>query len=415
MGRRSAPDGRGRLITVATSLLLAALCWAALILWFRSSTAMPGSTTVGAAGLFTVMWLLMMSAMMLPGISPFVLLFRTIQRRRAASSRRDQASTAVFVSGYLAVWLGAGLAAFVLYPAVQAVGNRIHAGAHPAPYIGGGIVVVAGIYQFTPLKNTCLVACRSPLTFVLEHWRDGRLGALRMGLSHGLFCLGCCWGIMAVLLVVGLMDLAWMAALSVLIIVERLAPRGVAVGRAVGVLFVALGLLMASRPDLLPATGLTMSASMRGQGMQMARMPSSAQPAGQTRTYRAIAGPYTLTLVLGPAETMLTAAEARARHARHSEIVLGRAMSSTMVMGATSRHLELHVTDAMGMAITNAHVTMRVLGTGAPAKALDVTRMYGIDQGVRDLHYGANVDLAPGRYTVRLSVNGHPAVLTVQS
>src|SRR5207248_7973418 len=117
-----------------------------------------------------------------------------------------------------------------VYTAVQAVAARVHGGAWLVPYAGGAILVFAGLYQLTPLKNACLKHCRSPLHFVMHGWRDGRTGALAMGATHGVFCLGCCWGIMAVLFVVGLMNLGWMAGLSLLIIAEKLAPRGVAIG-----------------------------------------------------------------------------------------------------------------------------------------------------------------------------------------
>src|ERR671923_89129 len=121
------------------------------------------------------------------------------------------------------------------------------------------LLVLAGLYQFTPLKNFCLKHCRSPLHFVMHGWRDGRMGAVRMGATHGLFCFGCCWGIMAVLFVVGLMNLGWMVALSLLIMAEKVAPRGVAIGRVVGGLFVALGMLMALQPGLFAAAGLVSS------------------------------------------------------------------------------------------------------------------------------------------------------------
>jgi hypothetical protein len=120
----------------------------------------------------------------------------------------------------------------------------------------GAIMILAGIYEFTPLKNACLRHCRSPLHLVMHGWREGYGGATRMGATHGLFCLGCCGGIMAVLFVVGLMNLGWMAALSLLILTEKLAPSGVAIGRLVGGLFIILGLLMALQPRLFPAGGM---------------------------------------------------------------------------------------------------------------------------------------------------------------
>ncbi len=240
---------RGGMALLAVLLLLAALSWLAIVAVAGSPVAMmamPGAASFAAAALFAVIWLVMMAAMMLPAVTPMALLFRTVQRGRGA--RDVQAvPTAVFVGGYLAVWGAAGLFAYVAYAAVQTIAARMHAGTALVPYAGGAILVLAGLYQLTPLKNACLSHCRSPLHFVMHGWREGRGGALRMGATHGLFCLGCCWGLMAVLFVVGLMNLGWMAALSLLISVEKLAPRGVLIGRIAGGLFVALGLLMAVR------------------------------------------------------------------------------------------------------------------------------------------------------------------------
>src|ERR687885_614899 len=288
-GRHAAID-RGRRVLVATLLVLAALAWAATIALARSPAAMS-----------------VMPGMMLPAIVPVVLLFRTVQRQRGARGG-PVVPVAVFVSGYLAVWLLAGLGADLAYTVAHALGARVPFGPNVAPYLGGAILVLAGLYQFTPLKNVCLKHCRSPLHFVMHGWRDSRMGAVRMGATHGLFCLGCCWGIMAVLFVVGLMNLGWMAALSLLIMAEKVTPRGVAIGRVVGGLFVALGVLMALQPGLFPATGLASGGSMDMGSMQA--------PAAGQATYRAVAGPYALRLTIGPVETMLTPAEARRTHAR---------------------------------------------------------------------------------------------------
>lgn len=266
---------RGWRAFLATIALLTGLAWAATILVARSPvamSAMPGQATPLAAALFAGMWLVMMAAMMLPAITPMMLLFRNVQRQRGASGR-PAVPTAIFVAGYLAVWLLAGLAADLIYTVAQAVGARIPTGTNVVPYVGGAIVILAGIYQFTPLKNACLRHCRSPLHLVMHGWREGYGGAMCMGATHGLFCLGCCGGIMAVLFVVGLMNLGWMAALSLLILTEKLAPRGVAIGRLVGGLFIVLGLLMALQPRLFPAGGLTTT----GGGMAMTSM--SAAPA----------------------------------------------------------------------------------------------------------------------------------------
>ena len=271
---------RMRRLNLPVSVMLAggALAWAGIIVWSRSSVSMqsmPGSTGVNAALLFSGMWLIMMAAMMFPAVSPFVLLFRRVQASGARSLGRS-VQPAFFVTGYLVVWLTAGLAAYGAYGLIRWTAARWNVSGDVLPWVAGGIVAAAGVYQLTPLKDACLKHCRSPLDFVLLHWRTGRTGAVRMGVSHGAYCLGCCWGIMAVLFVVGLMNLGLMAILSAIIILEKLAPRGVAIGRAVGIGLVALGIIMVAAPKLVPADGLNPSMNMTmthpGTGMGHGRM-----------------------------------------------------------------------------------------------------------------------------------------------
>ncbi len=260
----AAPHDRGRIPSIATLALLAVAAWAAVIIWMRSPTmmdAMPGKATLSGAALFVGMWLLMMAAMMLPSVTPVVLLFRTIQLGRRTTGR-PAVPTAAFVAGYLVIWVLAGVLADLAYLLVQAAGDHLQAGSPAVARIGGGILVLAGLYQCSPLKFVCLSHCRSPFHFIMHGLREGRLGALRMGASHGAYCLGCCWGIMAVLFVVGLINLAWMAALSLLIVVEKSAPWGVAISRLMGVLFILLGVVMAARPQLFPPSGLQPAGSM---------------------------------------------------------------------------------------------------------------------------------------------------------
>lgn len=261
-------------------LAVAALAWIGLIVWARSPSmmdSMPGHVAPARAVLFAGMWLTMMAAMMLPAITPIVLLFRTVQRGRA-SQGVDAIPTGIFVSGYFAVWLAAGIAAFLAYALVQNVAGAMGASSAWIPYLGGGIVVIAGMYQFTPLKNVCLRHCRSPIHFLLHGWGQGKRGAFRTGASHGFFCLGCCWGIMTVLFVVGLMNLGWMAALSLLITVEKLAPRGVLIARAIGGLFIALGALIAFWPSVFTASGLSLHSPMTMN--QMSTRTNQMQPMG---------------------------------------------------------------------------------------------------------------------------------------
>lgn len=294
-GVTAAPD-RGRVPAIATFVLLAVLAWAAVIFWARSPAmmdAMPGQATLAGAALFVGMWLLMMAAMMLPAVTPIVLLFRTIQRGRGTDGR-PVVPTVAFAAGYLAIWALAGVLADSVYLAIQAAGDRLQAGLGALPYVGGAILVLAGLYQYSPLKYACLAHCRSPFHIILHGWHEGRRGALRMGASHGACCLGCCWGIMAVLFVVGLMNLTWMAALSILILVEKRAPWGVAIGRLTGVLFIVLGVCMAVRPNLFPPSGLQPTAIRPMMGMTR----TASSPA--MHRYTMVAGPDALTLTVRP-------------------------------------------------------------------------------------------------------------------
>lgn len=173
--------------------------------------------------LFLAFWLVMMVAMMFPSAAPMVLLYATV-----AQGMRHQEQPAgptwLFVAGYLLVWGAFGVGVFALMQAVQALAALVPALYAAAPYISAAALVAAGIYQLTPLKDFCLSHCRSPLDFVLHHWRAGRFGALRMGLAHGAYCTGCCWGLMAALVVLGLMNVSWMAAVSAVIFVEKVLP-----------------------------------------------------------------------------------------------------------------------------------------------------------------------------------------------
>jgi len=190
--------------------------------------------------LFTfAMWLVMMIGMMLGPALPMLLLFAATEARHGRG--RMTLSVLLFGLGYLTIWLGfSGWAtvaqwalhdASLLSPMMETSNARL----------SGIILLGAGIYQLTPLKSACLAHCRSPLGFVMTHWRDGRAGALRMGLAHGVYCLGCCWALMCVLFVVGVMNLLWIAALTLFVLLEKVGPAPVFVARATGVGLIAAG------------------------------------------------------------------------------------------------------------------------------------------------------------------------------
>jgi predicted metal-binding membrane protein len=201
---------------------------------------MPDMVMPFATSWVFAMWWVMMLGMMLPSAAPMVLMFATLQRRKR---ERDQpyVPTAMFVAGYLIVWGIFSLAATAAQWALQQSGLLTPMLALTGSVLGGVLFIVAGIYQFTPLKHACLHQCRSPFVFVLNHWHDGWSGALRMGASHGLYCLGCCWVLMALLFAVGVMNLLWVAVIAVFVFAEKLLPGGAWVGRVGGGAMAAFG------------------------------------------------------------------------------------------------------------------------------------------------------------------------------
>ena len=201
---------------------------------------MPDMAMPFAAPWVFAMWWVMMLGMMLPGAAPMILTFAALERRKR---EREQAyvPTAIFVAGYLIVWGAFSLAATAAQWSLQQSALLSPMLVPATPVLGGVLFVLAGIYQFTPLKYACLRQCRSPFAFVLNHWRDGWSGALHMGASHGLYCLGCCWVLMALLFAVGVMNLVWVAAIAVFVFAEKLLPGGVWVSRIGGGAMAAFG------------------------------------------------------------------------------------------------------------------------------------------------------------------------------
>ena len=225
--------------TIVTALLVcAAAGWISTAQQAASMPDMGGMAMVGA-GVFLITWVVMMVAMMFPTIAPMVLAHAGVVRARGEGIT----PTVAFVLGFLAVWSAVGLVPLAI---TQLLGSSLAApiGAW-LPRLGGAVIVLAGIYQFTPLKNACLSACRSPLGFILTHdFGSGSAGAAQAGLSHGLYCLGCCWAVMAVLAVVGLMNLVWMAVFAALFFLEKNWRHGVMLSRISGFACLVLGLAL---------------------------------------------------------------------------------------------------------------------------------------------------------------------------
>jgi len=190
-----------------------------------------------------LMWAVMMVAMMLPSAAPVTLLVASIARKRREAGSNPGLSTAPFVLGYLAVWFAFAATATVLQWRLDAAGLLSETMALASMAVAGSVLILGGIYQWTPLKQACLRHCRSPIGFLLHHWRDGALGALISGARHGVFCLGCCWMLMVLLFVGGIMNLAWIAGIALLVLIEKTLPWGGRMGRATGAVLVLWGVL----------------------------------------------------------------------------------------------------------------------------------------------------------------------------
>jgi predicted metal-binding membrane protein len=205
------------LVVGAGLLLVLVAAWAALL-------AMGDEMPMGA-GLWIGAWTVMMAAMMLPSTSPLVLLYA---RQSTATS------SALLTAGYVAVWAGVGLAAYGIDMRLPDPSNRVV----------GAVLIGAGLYQLTPLKTACLKRCRNPADFLVTHWRRGRVGALRLGVEHGAYCVGCCWALMGVLIVAGSMSLAWVVAIALVVAGEKLLPAGQLFGRLGGVGLLVAGIVV---------------------------------------------------------------------------------------------------------------------------------------------------------------------------
>jgi predicted metal-binding membrane protein len=206
-------------------------------------------TGFGPLGWFLVVWVVMMAAMMLPSVAPTVALYSRMTRRRSL------ALPLLFATGYLLTWAAAGALAFAIRDAINVTGSDVLAWNHAGRWVAGVTLLVAAIYQMTPLKDVCLGKCRSPLGLLLGSWRDGTTGAVRMGVKNGAWCVGCCWALMAALIALGVMSLVWMAVVAALIAFEKTVPwRRLATGATTGILLV-LGLLLLIAPGAIP--GLT--------------------------------------------------------------------------------------------------------------------------------------------------------------
>ncbi|SHK18494.1 Predicted metal-binding membrane protein [Bradyrhizobium lablabi] len=207
---------------------------------------MPMPWSPAYAVLAFVMWWVMMVAMMVPSAAPTLLLFTTIQRKQAASVR-PFVEAWVFLSGYLLTWAGFSLVATLAQWGLERAGLLSMAMTSTSAVLGGLILVAAGLYQFTPVKSACLRYCQNPVLFLSRYWQPGAAGALRMGLRNGGYCLGCCWFLMGLLFVAGIMNLVWIAGIALYVAAEKLLPLGQRLSRAAGVALIVSGTIVLAR------------------------------------------------------------------------------------------------------------------------------------------------------------------------
>jgi predicted metal-binding membrane protein len=253
---------RTRLGLIALLFVLAAVGW-----WWTADEmqGMDGGpwTDLGTLAWFAGVWVVMMAAMMFPSVAPTVALYSSMTQSRSL------VAPLLFTSGYLIAWTSVGLSAFAVATVGSSISGDLLAWDRAGRWIAGATLIVAAVYELTPLKDVCLGKCRSPLGFLLGSWRSGRSGALLMGTRHGAWCIGCCWALMASLFALGVMSVVWMAVVAGLIAFEKLIPWRRAATYVTAPILLVLGVLMIAAPHTIPA--LTVPADSMSQMDQMSR------------------------------------------------------------------------------------------------------------------------------------------------
>jgi predicted metal-binding membrane protein len=252
---------RDRLVVLASLVALGAIAWLYLAYLAAGMETMDGIAgrlmgmpQMNAGGdprvaafinfvLLSTMWIVMMIGMMLPSAAPTILLFAALERKRTPP--RPYGRVALFVTGYFVVWSAFSIAAAALQAALSAAGQVSMQMVLTSGLLGGAVLILAGLYEFSPLKGRCLSHCRSPLEWIAHHQRPGSFGALKMGIEHGFFCLGCCWMLMLLLFVGGVMNLLWVAVIAAVVLVEKLLPGGPIAARLAGGALVLFGVYVA--------------------------------------------------------------------------------------------------------------------------------------------------------------------------
>jgi predicted metal-binding membrane protein len=257
LGRRLSPVpaarlDRRQLALIAVLLGLAALGWLVTDERMAGMDAGPG-TDPGSLGFYVSAWVVMMGAMMFPSIVPMVRVYDLVQRR---SKSRSRGATALFIAGYLLTWTTFGLAAYGVFMLIRGMDLGVLSWHRGGRYVAAAVLLAGAAYQLTAWKETCLRHCRNPVDFVARHWRPAGRGALLMGVTHGAWCVGCCWALMASLFALGVMSVGWMAFIALLIALEKLAPWATHARNVTAAVLAVIGLAVAIVPDRVP--GLTL-------------------------------------------------------------------------------------------------------------------------------------------------------------
>ena len=281
------PLPRERNLILGSLLVLAGAAWGVLA-WQAAETDEMSLTMGMSAPLFIALWVVMMVAIMFPTAAPMILMFARIH-----NTKRDRGQnfvpTWVFTSAYLLVWSATGIAAYAIAVAGDALADESTWVMDNAPRIGGGLLVFAGVYQLTPLKDICLSKCRTPVSFLMNSWRDGYAGAFRMGLDHGVFCLGCCWLLFLILFPLGMMNIIVLALVTALIFAEKSLPVGRHVARAAALALVVYGAVVIFEPGALPMT-MDSDAMQMTEGEGMGTMDGQMDAAPNTDNMDAMPG-----------------------------------------------------------------------------------------------------------------------------
>lgn len=241
----------GNIPLTAILLAMTIIAWMITLGHFRNMASGPGMG-LGTFGWYLGMWVTMTAAMMLPSVTPMVITFARVSAERTQSLHIPLVPTWIFLFGYLVAWIAYGLIAYGLYLIIDLLNLGFLAWNQQGPLVAGLTVALGGLYQLTPLKQACLRHCRNPLHYVLNGWREGRLGAIRMGVEHGFHCVGCCWGLMVILFGVGIMNLFWMGVITLLTFLEKVLPTGEYFSKVIGIGLVLLGIWIAIDPSSVP-------------------------------------------------------------------------------------------------------------------------------------------------------------------